>query len=618
MNGISAPLLQLRRWLFFGLVAGTTLVGVDMMLDIAGANGFFGLEIVILVLFGLTFCWISIAFWNAVIGFVLTALRRDPLSLRHALVRRAEMGHVASRTALVMPVHNEDPVRVTSSLAAMLRSLARTGIGDQFDAFLLSDTTDATIAEAEEAAFENLRQQLERPGAVRYRRRADNVGRKAGNIEDFCHRWGSDYDFMVVLDADSIMTGSTLVELVRAMEATPDAGLLQTVPTPAGRTTLFGRLLQFAACLYSPMLAAGQSFWQTDAANYWGHNAIIRVSAFAEHCTLPVLPGRPPLGGQILSHDFVEAALLRRAGWGVYLLPGIGGSYEDVPGNILDYAKRDRRWCQGSLQHLRILSLPGLRWMSRLHFVLGAMGYVSSSLWLLMLLASTAYIILPYVSLGRFDWAGSMLFGQVFVEPASNVMNAERIVPLLGVTVVLLFLPKLLALTLALARERQSFGGSVRLLSSAVLEMLFAVVVAPLMMMYHVRFVLSVLGGYGIEWETQVREGRTVGWSEAWRRTTGVTVIGATWAGLTLYYSPTFFLWLIPIFAGLLCAGPLVCWTSSFSLGQLARRCGFFLVPSETVPSPELLESEWPVSDALIPELIPLAALRPEQERVEA
>ena len=233
MNGLSAPLLRLRRWLFVGLVTGTTLVGVDMMLDIVGASGFVGLEIVILALFGLTFGWISIAFWNAVIGFVLATLRRDPLSLDHALVTPAVMGRLASRTALVMPVHNEDPARVTSSLAAMLRSLARTEIGDQFDAFLLSDTTDPTIAEAEEVAFENLRQQVDRPEAVHYRRRAANIGRKAGNIEDFCHRWGSDYDFMVVLDADSIMTGSTLVELVRAMEAMPGAGLIQTVPTPS-------------------------------------------------------------------------------------------------------------------------------------------------------------------------------------------------------------------------------------------------------------------------------------------------------------------------------------------------------------------------------------------------
>jgi membrane glycosyltransferase len=604
MNGISAPFPRLRRWLFGGLVFGTTLGGVDMMLDIIGAGGFVGLEIVILTLFTLTFGWISIAFWNAVIGFVLTALRRDPLSLGYAQVTR-ETGRVTSRTALVMPVHNEDPALVTSSVAAMLRSLDRTGTGDQFDAFLLSDTTDPMIAQAEEVAFEKLRQQLDRSGAVRYRRRVANIGRKAGNIEDFCHRWGSDYDFMVVLDADSIMTGRTLVELVRAMEATPGAGLIQTVPTPACRTTLFGRLLQFAACLYSPMLAAGQSFWQTDAANYWGHNAIIRVRAFAECCRLPVLSGCPPLGGPILSHDFVEAALLRRAGWGVYLLSCIGGSYEDVPGNILDYTKRDHRWCQGSLQHLWLLSGRGFHGMSRLHFVLGAMGYISSVLWFLMLLASTAYIILPYVSLGLWDWDGSVFYGQVPGVPTAIGMNVERIIPLFWVTVVILFLPKLLALILALARQRPSFDGGAHLLSSAVLEMLFAVVVAPLMMFYHVCFVLSVFAGRGIEWEAQVRVGRAVAWTEAWRRTGGVTAVGVTWAGLTLYYSPPFFLWLAPIFVGLLCAGPIVFLTSSLSLGQLARRWGLFLVPSELVPPPELWETECPVTDATGLGLVP-------------
>ena len=371
-----------------------------------------------------------------------------------------------SRTALVMPVHNEDPARVMSGLAAMLRSLARTGHGDQFDVYLLSDTTDPTIARAEEAAWTTLRQRLGRPAGVYYRRRAANLGRKAGNIEDFCLRWGSHYDFMVVLDADSIMCGSAVVELVRTMEANPRAGLIQTVPVPARRTTLFGRLLQFAGCLYSPMLATGQSFWQTDAANYWGHNAIVRVGAFAEHCRLPVLPGSPPLGGAILSHDFVEAALMRRAGWQVYLLPSVGGSYEEVPDNILDYAKRDRRWTQGSLQHLRLLPARGLHAMNRLHFLLGAMGYVSSLLWLLMLLASTAYVLLPYL---RTD----PLLSDGYPDWSLPWRKPTQIIPLLAVTIVLLFVPKLLALILALVRRRRQFGGTVRLLLSALLEMLF-------------------------------------------------------------------------------------------------------------------------------------------------
>ena len=583
---IRLPIPRLRRWLFFGPLAGTAVVGIGMMLDFVWDNGITVLGIVILTLFAATFSWICVPFWNAVIGFVLRVLGRDPLSLEKVRAVLNRDGPIASRTALVMPVHNEDPARVMGGLAAMLRSLVRAGHVDQFDVFLLSDTTDPAIVRAEETAWMTLRHQLDRPAGLYYRRREANVGRKAGNIRDFCERWGSHYEFMVVLDADSLMTGSALVELVRTMEANPRAGLMQTVPIPVRRTTLFGRLLQFAANLYSPMLATGQSFWQADAANYWGHNAIIRVEAFADHCRLPVLPGSPPLGGAILSHDFVEAALMRRAGWQVFLLPGIGGSYEEVPGNIVDYATRDRRWSQGSLQHLRLLGVPGLHPLSRLHFVLGAMGYVSSVLWLLMLLASTAYIALPSLR------TAALLNGYQ-LAPIGFIPGASEIVPLLAVTILLLFVPKLLALILALVRERQPYGGSGRLLISAVLEMVFAVVVAPLMMMYHTRFVLSVLSGHDITWEPQVREERPVGWSESWRKTAGTTGVGLTWASVTLYFSPTFFWWLTPIFAGLLCAAPLVRWTNSRALGQWTRRRGLFLVPSETASSPELLDSSW-------------------------
>ena len=576
---IRPPLPWLRRWLYFGLVAGTTLIGTVMMLDIVRAAGINALEIIVLVLFAVTFGWISLSFWNAVIGFALMVLRRDPLSLGPARNRNPD-GPIRSLTALVMPARNEDPERVMSGLAAMLGSLARTGHGHQFELHLLSDTTDPTLARAEEAAWATLKQKLGRSTGLHYRRRPANIGHKSGNIADFCDHWSADYDFMVVLDADSVMTGRTLVELVRTMEANPRSGLIQTAPIPARRDTLFGRLVQFAASLYSPMLATGQSFWHTDAANYWGHNAIVRIGPFVEHCTLPVLSGDPPLGGPLLSHDFVEAALLRRAGWDVYLLPSIGGSYEEVPANIPDYAKRDRRWTQGSLQHLRLLRMRGLHPLSRLHFLFGALGYVASLLWLLMLLASTAYIVLPSFGIASFLGGYSLL-------PDWSSPWTSQIVPLLGVTIGLLFVPKLLGVILAL-RHPRAFGGTGRLLLSALLEMLFAVVIAPVMMMYHSRFVMSVLGGHDIRWEPPVREERAVPWPEAWHKTAGITAFGLAWAGLTLYSSPTFFLWLTPIFTGVLLAAPLVRWTSSRSLGQWTRRRGLFLVPAETTAPPEL------------------------------
>ena len=579
-----------RRLLYGALVAATTLAGAAMMLDIMRDGGVTLLELVILALFTATFGWIAMPFWNAVIGCALALLGRDPLSLRRLAVAPPPDVDArvpgARRTALVMPVHNEDPARVTAGLAAMLRSLDRAGRGDAFDLFLLSDTTDPGIAAAEEAAWAALRSRLGGARRMHYRRRPANVGRKAGNIADFCRRWGARYDYMVVLDADSIMTADALLELVRVMEANPRAGLVQTVPLPARRTTLFGRCIQFAGCLYGPLLAAGQAWWQTDTANYWGHNAIIRVAPFSAHCGLPVLPGRPPLGGAILSHDFVEAALMRRAGWDVFLLPLMAGSYEEAPGNVVDYARRDRRWCQGSLQHLRLLGVPGFHALNRLYFVLGAGGYLSSVAWLLLLLASTLYVLLPAPGAGApLLWAPRLWPG-----PA---------VPLLAVTAGLLLAPRLLALLQVLASGPRAFGGAPRLLAGALLETLFAVVVAPVMMLYHTRFVASVLAGRDIRWDAQVREGDTLGWREAW---TGgawwITLAGAAWGAVTLHASPLFLLWLSPILAGLLLAAPLIRWTSSRALGAWARRRGLLLVPSETAPPPELDTGELPIAPA--------------------
>ena len=135
-----------------------------------------------------------------------------------------------------------------------------------------------------------------------------NIGRKAGNIAEFVRNWGGAYDYMIVLDADSIMSGQSLVTLAQTMDAHPTVGIIQTLPLLAGRETLFARLLQFAVRVSGPMFGSGLTFWQLGESNYWGHNAIIRMRAFADHCSLPRLPGSPPFGGEIMSHDIVEAA----------------------------------------------------------------------------------------------------------------------------------------------------------------------------------------------------------------------------------------------------------------------------------------------------------------------
>ena len=573
---IRVPLQSLRRWIFLGLTAGTTGTGGWLMLGILGAGGVSPLELVILLLFVPTFGWISIPFWNAVIGFLLALPRRDPLTLARERSPGGRGPRIRSRTALVMPARNEDPARVFGGLAATLLSLEETGQAERFDLHLLSDSTDTATVRAEERGWAEFLAMARHPERLHYRRRETNAGRKPGNLADFCKRRGDLYEFMIVLDADSVMSGEAILELVATMEANPRAGLVQTVPLPARQETFFGRMLQFAAALHAPLQATGQSFWHGDAGNYWGHNAILRIRPFIEHGHLPVLPGRPPLGGPVLSHDFVEAALLRRAGWAVYLAPWIRGSYEEVPGNVPDVAARDRRWAQGSLQHLRLLGATGLHALSRLHFLLGAMGYVASLLWLLILLSATGYVALAEA--GR---AAAL----TRPEPLLSAWAASLAGPplsLLAVTAILLFLPKALALVIALLRERDVYGGGARLVASWLLELLFAVIFAPLMMLYHARFIGSILLGRDVPWDGRTRGGGEVAWRRAAREGCWITGAGLAWTAATIGASTSFFLWLTPIFAGLLFALPLIRWTSSRRLGRLAREAGLLLVPSET------------------------------------
>jgi membrane glycosyltransferase len=606
----SAVTPALRRTLFFGLVLLTTCVGTNMMLEILQANGLTDIEMAILVLFAVTFGWITIALWTAMIGFVLQLLRRDPLSLRRCPPwEHVEASPLTTRTAIVMPVYNENPAQVLAGLEATFRSVQRTGSLASFDFFLLSDTTDPLIATAEERGWAALCRRLGAEGKIFYRRRERNVSRKAGNIADFCCRWGGHYDFMIVLDADSIMSGEAICALARAMQATPRAGIIQTVPIPVGQQTMFGRFVRFASRLYSPMLATGLSFWQLGEANYWGHNAIIRIAPFMQHCGLPVLPGQPPLGGEIHSHDFVEAALIRRGGWHVYLLPYITGSYEDVPGNLFDFAKRDRRWAQGNLQHLKLLLVRGLHPLSRLHFLLGALAYVSSLLWLVLLGLSTSD------ALGRALWPHDFFGPSYQLFPDWPIAKTDEIVSLLVVTVALLFLPKLAGLLLCLRdrHQREAFGGAGRVLTSALVESLFAVLIAPVMMLLHAHFVVSILCGHAVSWNPQTREGRSIGFHETARYLLIPTLIGVVWGAVTFYLAPPFFWWLTPVLLGLGLAIPLIMWSSRSSVGQRLRQLGLFCTPEELAPPIELQDA-YRASKALEKELhsaassLPLAA----------
>lgn len=610
-NEIRLPGESLRRLVYALLTVITAISGVYMMYDILSANGITILEAVILILFAISFCWISTAFWSAVFGFVLLMLRRDPLTLRHMDSIYNDALPITTRTAVVMPIYNEDTHRVIAGFEATLNSLAATGEIEHFDFFMLSDTTKLDIAQRERDQWQQFTGRIgELSKQTFYRRREKNLHRKVGNIAEFLQRWGKNYEHMIVLDADSVMSGKCLLRMVRTMQANPRSGLIQTVPIPVRQTTFFGRFVQFAAVLYSPMLATGIAFWQTGAANYWGHNAIVRVKAFIDHCGLPTLPGKAPFGGDILSHDFVEAAMLRRAGWDVFLLADLEGSYEEVPCNIIDYATRDRRWVQGNIQHLGMLDAAGLHPISRLHFLLGATAYISSLIWLLMLVLSTADAVVRALHSNEY-FTNSMPTIEHFINlPEWPIAKTGLIVSLILMTTVLLLFPKIMGIISTMAHRREQFGGTKAIIRGTIVETAFAVLIAPIMMAFHAYFVVSVFLGFKVNWDAQDREGRLLTWSESFARTLRTTLVAIAWGYMTFTYAPIFFWWLMPILTGLVLAAPIVRYSSSLELGERCRKHSIFVSPDETNEDPvltdlkRLLATEYPKLDT--PAGIPL------------
>ena len=583
---IGVPGHHFRRTIFFSLVLLTTLGALSLLSVAFQDNGTQLFELVMLGLYAILTLWISASFWTATIGFAMLLTGRDHYAIATADTRAAAPDAPAGpfKTALVMPVYNEDPVRVFAGLRAVWQSLVETGRHEGFELFVVSDTRDPDIWVQEELLWRRWAAELGAPARLFYRNRVENTSRKSGNIADFCRNWGGRYRYMIILDADSIMSGETLVEMVARMERNPCVALIQVPPVPVNRASFFARMLQFAGSLYGRMFTAGLSYWQLGTSNFWGHNAIIRVAPFAEHCGLPKLPGREPFGGEILSHDFVEAALLRRAGWRVWLAYDLGGSYEEIPPTLIDYAKRDRRWCQGNLQHSRLIFARGFKPLSRIHFAMGVMSYLASPLWLIFLVVTglAAY----FQSLVEPVY----FFGDNFLPVWPETFTVEM-TTVLWVTLAMLFLPKILALVLLAAKRklRSQFGGLLRATVSVLLESLFSVLLAPVLMLFQSKFVAAILLRQNVGWPAQQRGDHQTGFAEAFATHLSHTLIAVVIGFLTYLYVPSFFWWFTPVLAGLVLSIPVSMLTSRVWLGQFARRIGIFLTPEETA-QPRVLQ----------------------------
>jgi membrane glycosyltransferase len=567
-----------RRIVLLGLIVAQTYIATNFMVAILPYHGQQLLEIAMLVLFAILFAWISGGFWTAIAGFALQLLGGD----RYAISRTAAANvplEPTARAAVVMPIRNENVTRVFAGLRATYESVARRGELPHFDFFVLSDTSDPDTRVAEIEAWRTLYQD---GGGVFYRWRQHKIKRKSGNIADFCRRWGRNYRYMVIMDADSVMSGECLGRLLRLMEANPGAGIIQTLPRTAGRDTMYARVQQFAARLYGPLFTAGLHFWQLGESHYWGHNAIIRIAPFMRHCALRRLPGSGNLSGEILSHDFVEAALMRRAGWAVWIAYDLPGSYEEMPPNLLDELKRDRRWCQGNLMNFRLFLLKGLHIAHRAVFMSGVMAYVSGLLWFVFLILSTALLAVHMLSEPRYFVQPYQLF------PLWPEWHPDWAVTLFAVTAALLTLPKVLSVIVVAVRGARRFGGTGRLVLGLFGEILLSALLAPIRMLFHAQFVLFAFIGWKLQWKSPQREDAPTTWREAIVRHGPHTLLGIVWIGGVYWLNPSFVWWLLPVAGALVVSIPISVYTSRASLGRRLRARGLFVIPEELHPPREI------------------------------
>jgi membrane glycosyltransferase len=553
------------RFIVVAVTVGVTTYGVYQMLQVVRFASMTLLQGLMIFFFAISLGWIAFAAASVLAG---ASKRRDP---------RTDSG-ATTLTALVMPIYNEDPVRTAAALQAMAEALARIDAHRSFEIVILSDSTNADAWIRETLSVDKLRGALLPIVPVWYRRRWQNIARKSGNLEDFVTRWGGRYDHMIVLDADSLIDAPTLQRLVQAMQSDSNLGILQTAPQLIGAKTFFGRLQQFAACVYGPVITRGLAAWSGDSGNYWGHNAIIRMAAFAQNCGLPKLKGRKPFGGFVLSHDFVEAALMRRAGWKVRMATDCGGSWEESPPSLIDIAIRDRRWAQGNLQHMKIIGTAGLSFANRMHLGVGIMSYLSAPLWLVMISIGFALAVQSHLIRPEYFNHDFQLF------PTWPRFDVELMMALFWFSMVVLLIPKMLGLIHALLsrRIRRGSGGVIGVGASFLLEVVLSALYAPILMLIQCRHVFEVFMGRDSGWNPQRRDGGGTTWSDAWHFHKRHMFLSCVTTVIVWFLSPPLLAWLSPALLGLFLAVPLSRASGSEGLGRFLSRLALLRTPEET------------------------------------
>lgn len=576
-DGESAGAIGPRRLVFLGLSLASGVLLFALMAATLAPGGYRPIDYVVLVLFALTIPYAVVGFWNAVVGFLLMRFSRDPLALVcPPAARHRDDAPIATRTAILSCIRNEDVDTVFDRVAGMLHDLDHAGLAERFDLFVLSDTDWPEVARAEETAFARLKARFGDRFRLEYRRRETNPGFKAGNIRDFCARWGEGYQQALVLDADSFMSATAIAKLVRIMEANPKLGILQSLVVGLPADSAFARIFQFGMRLGMRSHTMGSAWWQGDCGPYWGHNALIRLAPFMADCHMPSIPGTGPLSGDVLSHDQVEAALMRRAGYAVRVVPVECESFEENPPTLVEFVRRDLRWCAGNMQYLRLLGTPGLHPLSRLQLFLAIDMFLGAAAWMGMVALFMAGVFLPAGVAVAFDpFYGMLTFAAVMAT---------------------VFAPKVASILDIVARgpQRARFGGILRFLAALVGEIVFFALLAPVIALTIAMFVVQLPFGRRMTWTAQRRttHGLPVGLAvkRFWPHTlAGVVMLAALWP-MPLAVKLTG----LPLLIGFLGAIPFAVLTALPVFGRVLARARLFAIPEDTEPPAALRAIDLP------------------------
>ena len=539
---------------------------------VAGSGGWSWVDALMMVCVLVGTPWTVLGFWNSIIGLLLIHSPRDA---RARVAPFASAGDapdpITIRTAVLMTLRNEDPARAFLRLKTVKASLDATGFGAEFAYFVLSDTNSDAVAAEEEAAFAAWKAGEPANAALVYRRRSDNVGFKAGNVRDFCATWGADYELMLPLDADSVMDGATIIRHVRMMQFHPKLGILQSLVVGMPSQSAFARIFQFGMRQGMRPYTMGSAWWGGECGPFWGHNALVRIKPFFEECDLPILPGKPPLGGHVLSHDQVEATLMRRAGYEVRVLPEEGGSWEENPPTMLAFAQRDLRWCQGNLQYVKLLDLPGLYPMSRFQLVWAILMFIGIPAWTLLILLAA---LKPY------DGEAHALF------PAAWAIT------LYLAFLIMSLMPKICGVAdILLTRgETRRYGGTARFLASALIELVFSFLLGAVSTFRTTLFMIGLAFGKSVIWSGQARDAHGISLATAFAGLWPQLLFGTLVLGLMGAASLKIALWSLPLTAGFVLAIPFAIWTAAPSTGKLFSRLGLNAIPEE-VDTPEVVRA---------------------------